>query len=64
MSLSATWQIAPSDRRHGQVWHNDDCFEVAIDRDGAMVRDSKTPAGPLIKISRVGWAAFLASYSR
>ncbi|MEU7100821.1 DUF397 domain-containing protein [Streptomyces longwoodensis] len=36
-----------------------DCVEVAADMTVVHVRDSKTAAGPVIRVSREAWAGFL-----
>jgi hypothetical protein len=35
------------------------CVEVAADREVVHIRDSKTAAGPVIRVSREAWAGFL-----
>ncbi|TKT03299.1 DUF397 domain-containing protein [Streptomyces lasalocidi] len=35
------------------------CVEVAADMTVVHVRDSKTAAGPVIRVSREAWAGFL-----
>lgn len=38
-----------------------DCVEVArLDDDGALVRDSKDPGGPVLSFNAREWAAFRA----
>lgn len=36
------------------------CVEVAPVRDGAAVRDSKDPSGPVLRFSAETWRAFIA----
>jgi len=36
------------------------CVEVAIIPAGVLVRDSKSPAGPVLDFSREEWDAFVA----
>ncbi|MFD7921321.1 DUF397 domain-containing protein [Streptomyces sp. NPDC059740] len=36
-----------------------DCVEVAADPEVVHVRDSKTVAGPVVRVSREAWAGFL-----
>ncbi|QNP61967.1 DUF397 domain-containing protein [Streptomyces genisteinicus] len=39
-----------------------DCVEVAATADAVYVRDSKSAAGgPVLRVGRGGWAAFVAS---
>lgn len=53
----------------GAVWRkstrsgaNGDCVEVADNLPASVaVRDSKDPAGPVLRFARPGWAAFLAA---
>ncbi|WP_341716799.1 DUF397 domain-containing protein [Micromonospora sp. FIMYZ51] len=37
-----------------------DCVEVAEVTDGLAVRDSKDPAGPVLRFERAAWSAFVA----
>ncbi|CAL9549853.1 hypothetical protein SUDANB106_04429 [Streptomyces sp. enrichment culture] len=37
-----------------------DCVEVAAGPDAVYVRDSKAVGGPVLRIGRDGWAAFVA----
>ncbi|WP_409472729.1 DUF397 domain-containing protein [Streptomyces sp. HC307] len=54
------------------VWHkstysgatDDDCVEVARTRTRVLVRDSKRPAGPVLRLSFSAWEHFLAHISR
>ncbi|WP_086738376.1 DUF397 domain-containing protein [Streptomyces glaucescens] len=36
-----------------------DCIEVAADMGTVHIRDSKTEAGPVIRVSREAWAGFV-----
>jgi hypothetical protein len=36
-----------------------DCIEVAADMGTVHIRDSKTAAGPVIRVSREAWAGFV-----
>jgi hypothetical protein len=53
-----------SDPDH-QVWRKsiasggDNCVEVAFARDHLLLRDSKDPDGPRLRLTRTQWAAFL-----
>lgn len=38
-----------------------DCVEVAAAVDAVYVRDSKTADGPLLRVGRGEWAAFVAA---
>lgn len=38
-----------------------DCVEVATGADAVYVRDSKTAGGPLLRVGRGEWAAFVAA---
>ncbi|MFF7749730.1 DUF397 domain-containing protein [Streptomyces sp. NPDC007971] len=35
------------------------CVEIAADTQAVHIRDSKTVAGPVIRVSREAWAGFL-----
>lgn len=37
------------------------CVEVAVIKDGVMVRDSKHPEGPVLGFSRTEWLSFVHS---
>lgn len=37
------------------------CVELATDRPVVLVRDSKDPAGPVLRVSPAGWARFTAA---
>lgn len=41
-----------------------ECVEVAILGDSAVVRDSKDPHGGFFVVADAGWSAFLASVSK
>ena len=43
--------------------HGTNCVEVVMG-DGARVRDSKNPAGPVLSFSRAEWAAFTGRITR
>ncbi|MFF6878139.1 DUF397 domain-containing protein [Streptomyces sp. NPDC012474] len=36
-----------------------DCIEVAADMGTVHIRDSKTVAGPVVRVSREAWAGFV-----
>lgn len=36
------------------------CVEVAFANDEVLVRDSKNPAGPVLRFNSAEWAAFVA----
>jgi hypothetical protein len=38
----------------------DNCVETAIDEMGVSVRNSKEPAGPILRFSTSEWTAFVA----
>ena len=38
---------------------NNECVEVADTGHGQLVRDSKVPGGPTLRLSRGAWTAFL-----
>lgn len=40
--------------------NSDMCVEVALTDDGARVRDSEDPNGPVLEFTRGQWDAFLA----
>jgi hypothetical protein len=37
------------------------CVEVAPDRDGMVMRDSKDPNGPILRFTRKQWSDFLVA---
>jgi hypothetical protein len=39
----------------------DNCVEVAVLPDRVMVRDSKDATGPMLSVTRAGWAVFVRS---
>ena len=39
--------------------NNSACVEVARNRDGVLVRDSKDPQGPKLEFSHAEWQAFV-----
>lgn len=41
-----------------------DCVEVALAPSGALVRDSKNAAGPVLQLTRSAWLSLLGSTSR
>ncbi|MFH0241795.1 DUF397 domain-containing protein [Streptomyces sp. HK10] len=58
-----------TDRPDGRVWFKSsysgsgggDCVEVAAGPEAVFVRDSKAAgSGPILRIGRDGWAAFVA----
>jgi hypothetical protein len=36
------------------------CVEVAAVADDVMIRDSRNPSGPILRVSRADWNAFAA----
>jgi uncharacterized protein DUF397 len=38
---------------------NTECVEVAVIRDGALVRDSGDPMGPVLAFAAPAWTAFI-----
>ena len=56
--------LAPADdptwKKSSWSAHNGNCVEVASLADGSIgVRDSKNPAGPVLRVRPTDWAAFL-----
>ncbi|MFP8963052.1 DUF397 domain-containing protein [Streptomyces nanhaiensis] len=57
-----------TDQPDGRIWFKSsysgtsggDCVEVAAGPEAVYVRDSKTAGGPVLRIGRDGWAAFVA----
>ncbi|MFB6903867.1 DUF397 domain-containing protein [Streptomyces bacillaris] len=43
---------------------NGDCLEVADGHTSVPVRDSKTPAGPMLTFSPQGWSGFVMAVKR
>lgn len=41
--------------------NNGSCVEVAFVSDGVAARDSKDPAGPVLRVAPGAWRAFLAT---
>jgi hypothetical protein len=37
-----------------------ECVEIVCTHEHVWVRDSKNPCGPVLRLTREGWAAFLA----
>lgn len=46
-------------RKSSRSGSNGDCVEVAVAGDVVGVRDSKDPAGPVLRFTRSEWKAFL-----
>jgi hypothetical protein len=46
-------------RKSSRSGGGDNCVEVASLSDGAAVRDSKDPAGPILIFTLAEWSAFL-----
>ncbi|WP_410535880.1 DUF397 domain-containing protein [Streptomyces sp. KL2] len=57
-----------TDQPDGRVWtksshsgpNGGDCVEVAAGPEAVYVRDSKAAGGPVLRVGRDGWAAFVA----
>ena len=43
---------------------DNECVEVRIDGDAVLVRDSKDPAGPVLRVSREEWRRFVDAVRR
>jgi hypothetical protein len=56
MNEDLTWR--KSSHSGGQ---NNDCVEVALDVDGAHLRDSKAPTSGAFTLSRHAWSALLTA---
>jgi hypothetical protein len=54
-----TWRRSTRSRGNGG-----DCVEVAELDDTVGLRDSKEPTGPVLRIDRVAWQAFVAGLRR
>jgi hypothetical protein len=48
-------------RKSSYSGQQNNCVEVAPVREGTAVRDSKDPAGPVLRFSADAWRAFVAS---
>jgi hypothetical protein len=46
-------------RKSSRSGGNGNCVEVAVTGDTVGVRDSKDPAGPVLRFTRSEWVAFL-----
>ncbi|MGK5450034.1 DUF397 domain-containing protein [Streptomyces radiopugnans] len=57
-----------TDQPDGRFWSKSsysgsgggDCVEVAAGPEAVYVRDSETAGGPVLRVGRDGWAAFVA----
>jgi uncharacterized protein DUF397 len=55
---------APPDElqwRHSRRSGSGNCVEVAVGGRSVLIRDSKDPSGPRLRIAQHRWAAFLAA---
>jgi hypothetical protein len=43
---------------------NNDCVEVSFDGEAVLVRDSKDPAGPVLRVSSDAWSALIETIRR
>jgi Domain of unknown function (DUF397) len=58
MMSGVTWRKASCSNGHSA------CVEVGQDRHVITVRDSKSPAGPVLQFAPAAWLAFLGSLPR
>ena len=54
--------------RHGDLkWRksshseepNNDCVEICFDGEAVLIRDSKDPTGPVLRVSAAAWSALI-----
>jgi hypothetical protein len=43
---------------------NNDCVEICFDGEMVLVRDSKDPTGPVLRVSTDAWSAFIETLRR
>lgn len=43
---------------------DNDCVEVCVDGAVVLIRDSKNPSGPVLRVSAEAWARFIDSVRR
>jgi hypothetical protein len=53
--------MKPEWRKSSYSGAQNNCLEVAPVREGAAVRDSKNPAGPVLRFPADAWRAFLGA---
>jgi hypothetical protein len=43
---------------------DNDCVEVRVDGAAVLIRDSKNPAGPVLRVSAEAWSTFVDAVRR
>ncbi len=51
-------------RKSSYSMPDNDCVEVCVDGGAVLIRDSKNPSGPVLRVSAEAWSGFVDTVRR